>query len=120
LSLSISTPAWLRRLGALLLCAALLLAQQQTRVHPLSHLDEAAAARPDPALDLPAEHAADVCALCLACAATAGLALAAATPSPTVAALHLLAACLAGAAALWAEAARHCIRGPPLPPTELG
>jgi hypothetical protein len=120
LSLSISTPTWLRRLGAMLLYAALLLAQQQLRVHPLSHLDAAAAALPDPALDPPAEHAADACALCLACAATESLALAAATPAPTVAALQLPAAALAGAAALWAEAALHCIRGPPARATELG
>jgi hypothetical protein len=112
--------AWLRRLGAPLLCAALLLAQQQWQLHPLSHLHEVAAASQQPAHAPTSEQQSDVCVLCLACAATASLIPAGAAASPATTSEQLAAPAPVTAAWLWADTALHFIRGPPQPAVELG
>ncbi len=117
---SISALVWLRRLGATLLCAALLLAQQQWQVHPLSHLHEVAAAPQEPAHAPASEPQNELCGLCLACAATASLAPPAAAALPAVPPTLLPAAALAGTACLGTDTALHFIRGPPQPAVQPG
>lgn len=120
MSPSTAALARLRRLGTALLCAALLLAQQQWHLHPLSHLHEVAAAPQKPVHAAASEQPGDVCVLCLACAATAGLAPAAAAALPAMALAQPAAAAPASAAWLGADAALHFIRGPPQPALQLG
>jgi len=111
-----------QRLGLLALCALLLAAQQQLRVHALSHLGEAqatAAAAPGAGHDHESGNDAGACTLCLAAAAAAslmpaaaGLAIQSSSPWWAPAASFAPAERRAGAAT------RH-IRGPPLRP-QLG
>jgi cobalamin biosynthesis protein CobD/CbiB len=116
-----SALTWLRRLGAPLLCAALLLAQQQWHLHPLSHLHEVAAAQQELAHAPASEPQDELCGLCLACAATASLAPAAAAAAlPAMPPAQLVAAALATSAWLGANTALHFIRGPPPPTVQPG
>ncbi len=127
--------AWWLQLGALALCAALLLAQQQLRAHPLAHLHAAAAheaaheSTDDAASDAQAEHdaaacalclACAACALCLACAATAGLAPAGAAPAAVAALGSTSTVTVAEPVWRWAAAPLRFIRGPPAVAVELG
>jgi hypothetical protein len=112
--------AGLRRLGIALLCALLLLAQQQWQLHPLSHLHEVATAPQQPTHAPASEQQGEVCALCLACAATASLVPAAVAASSEMVLAQLAAAAPASAAWLWADTALHFIRGPPQPALPLG
>ncbi len=118
--------AWWLQLGALALCAALLLAQQQLRAHPLAHLHAAAAheaaheSTDDAASDAQAEHDAAACALCLACAATAGLAPAGAAPAAVAALGSTSTVTVAEPVWRWAAAPLRFIRGPPAVAVELG
>jgi hypothetical protein len=108
-----------QRLGLLALCALLLAAQQQLRMHALSHLGDAhatAAAAPAKGHDHESGPEATACTLCLAGAAAANLmpataGLGAQHSSPWWAP----AAALAPAERRASAATRH-IRGPPLPP----
>jgi hypothetical protein len=118
--------AWLRRVAGLILCAALLLAQQQGRVHPLSHLPDAEAAAHagagthDPAHEPMGEHDAGPCAQCLADAATANLAPAGAARLPGVAVAWRPAAAQAEPNQARPRATTPLIRGPPEAATDLG
>lgn len=110
------------RLGLLALCAMLLAAQQQLRVHALSHLGDehtTACATQHASHDHGSEHEASACALCLAGAAAAHLMPVAPGAAPGLARPWVAPTATAAPGEHRPTVAARFARGPPLP-AQLG
>ena len=110
-----------QRLALLALCAWLLVAQQQLRLHAQSHLGgehATAAAEPGTGHDPDPEpgHEADACAMCLTAAAAASLLAAAPGAVPGLARPWFAPAAAGVQAERLASVPTRFIRGPPLRP----